>query len=130
MDRVASWSALAASQLRSVAGFNEDTRATIQLRAMLQEWAVGRASRKRCDAHAYGVPYWELYTAQQLGITVSEYRSLPHNERWAWKLYFELDQKTRDSLIKKSQEVEHEDLLKKIQEYKDRQTEVEESVAK
>ena len=74
-----------ASRLRSVAGFNEDTRATIQIQAMAKEWQAGEASRKREGAHAYGVPYWELYTAQQLGTTVSEYRALPRNERLAWE---------------------------------------------
>ena len=112
-----------ASQLRSVAGFNENTRATIELQALFKEWDEGKARRKREDAHAYEVPYWELYTAQQLGTTVSEYRSLPLNERLAWKLYFELDEKTRRHAIKDSQEWAHEELMKRMQEYKERESE-------
>lgn len=115
-----------AAGLRSVAGFNEDTRATIQMQAIFKEWEAGRASRKQQDAHAYGVPYWELYTAKELGITVSEYRLLPRNERLAWKLYFELDRKTRDSAIKTSQEVEHQELLKRIREHQEREAESDE----
>ena len=112
-----------ASKLRSVAGFNEDTRAIISIRDIFEEWEAGESGRKREDAQAYGIPYWALRTAQQMGITVSEYRSLPRNEQWAWKLYFELDEETRRHHIEASQEVEHQELLKMMEKSKEQEGE-------
>lgn len=112
-----------ASELRSVAGFVEDTRAHIGIREIAEVWKAEEPGRKREDARAYDIPHWALHTAQQIGITVSEYQSLPPSEQLAWKLYFELDDKTRRSLIKTSQEVEHEDLMKRMRKHKEREEE-------
>ena len=60
---------------------------------------------------AFGTPYWELFVAHQLRMSVSEYRNLPKNERLAFKEYFRYKTSVRRRLVEESFEYDEEMLM-------------------
>ncbi|MCY3927170.1 MAG: hypothetical protein OXG81_02710 [Acidobacteria bacterium] len=97
--------------LRSLAGWNEDTKATLAFPALLKEMETNLSRWRRDDSMAFGTPYWELFVAHQLRMSVSEYRNLPKNERLAFKEYFRYKTSVRRRLVEESFEYDEEMLM-------------------
>lgn len=106
------------SQFRSLAGWNEDTRAEIWLNTFMKEQVpktLAACDRQRANAH--GIPYWKLAICAQLGWPVSQFDSLPPMERCAWEEYFRQDDSSRLEAIKTSWRLRDEEEVALYREY-------------
>ena len=60
-------------------------------------------------SHAYGIPYWKLNICARMGWTVSQFESLPREERLAWEEYFRKAAESLEDSVKRSQERKERD---------------------
>lgn len=83
--------------LASWAGWLDDTRYLLDTRerqAILDRLDEAQLLALREAPH--GIPYMKLRLAHELGMTVSQFESLPYNEQLAWQTYFALPEASRD----------------------------------